>query len=48
MEDDREDVKKVLNEMMEGMNIVSQMIASAGQSRAQLTANLSSGKSQII
>ena len=48
MEDEREDVKKVLNEMMEGMNIVSQMINSAGESRAQLTANLSSGKSQII
>jgi hypothetical protein len=48
MEDDREDVKKVLNEMMEGMNIVSQMINSASQSRAQLTANLNSNKSQTI
>jgi hypothetical protein len=42
MEDDREDIKKVMDEMMEGMNIVSQMINAAGQSRAQLSANLSS------
>lgn len=47
MEDDREEIKKVLEQMMEGMNVVSQMINSAGQSRAQITANLS-GKAQTI
>lgn len=47
MEEGREDLKKVLDEMMEGMNIVSQMINAAGQSRAQLSANLASSKSLI-
>lgn len=47
MEEGREDMKKVLDEMMEGMNIVTQMINSAGQSRAQITSNLS-GRNQII
>lgn len=47
MEDGREDLKKVLDEMMDGMNIVSQMINSAGQSQHQITANLS-GRNQII
>jgi transloator len=47
MEDDREEIKKVMQEMMDGMNIVSQMINSAGQSRSQITANLS-GKGQTI
>lgn len=42
MEEDREDIKKVMDEMMEGMNIVSQMINAAGQSRAQISANISS------
>lgn len=40
MEENREEIKKVMDEMMEGMNIVSQMINSAGQSRAQITSNL--------
>lgn len=47
MEEDREDIKKVLDEMMEGMNIVSKMINSAGESRAQISSNLS-GKTQTI
>lgn len=47
MEENREEMKKVLDEMMEGMNIVSQMINSAGQSRAQINANLT-GRGQII
>lgn len=47
MEDDREDIKKVLDEIMEGINIVSQMINSAGQSRSQIASNLG-GKNQPI
>jgi len=47
MEEDREEIKKVMDQMMEGMNIVSQMIASAGESRAQISANLS-GRAQTI
>lgn len=47
MEDDREDVKKVLQEMMDGLNIVSQMIAGASNSRLQIASNLS-GKGQTI
>lgn len=47
MEEDREEIKKVMDQMMEGMNIVSQMINSAGESRAQISANLS-GRGQTI
>jgi hypothetical protein len=47
MEEDREQIKKVMEEMMEGMNIVSQMIAGAAQSRSQITSNLA-GKGQTI
>ncbi len=47
MEENREEMKKVLDEMMEGMNIVSQMINASGQSRAQINANLV-GRGQII
>jgi hypothetical protein len=45
MEEEGDDLKKVLNEMMNGMSIVSQMINAAGESRAQLAANLSASKS---
>lgn len=48
MEDDREEIKKVLDQIMEGMNIVSQMINAAADSRAQLSANLSAGKANTI
>lgn len=47
MDEDRDEIKKVLDQMMEGMNIVSKMINSAGESRAQITSNLS-GKAQTI
>ncbi|MFN9475313.1 type III secretion system translocon subunit SctE [Acidovorax sp.] len=47
MEENREELKKVMDEMMEGMNIVTQMINAAGQSRAQISSNLT-GKSQTI
>ena len=47
MEDDREDVKKVIQEMMDGLNIVSQMIAGASNSRLQIASNLT-GKGQTI
>ncbi len=47
MEENRTEMKKVLDEMMEGMNIVSQMINAAGQSRAQISSNLT-GRGQII
>jgi hypothetical protein len=45
MEDDGNDLKKVLNELMDNMSIVSQMINQAGQSRSQLSANLAGNKS---
>jgi hypothetical protein len=47
MEEDRDEIKKVMDEMMEGMNIVTQMIAGAAQSRSQITSSLS-GKGQTI
>lgn len=42
MEDQREDVKKVMDEMMEGMTAVSKMINAASESRSQLSANIAS------
>lgn len=48
MENDREDIKKVMQEIMDGMNVVSQMINSAGESRSQIAANLTSVRSQTI
>jgi hypothetical protein len=47
MEEDREQLKKVLDEIMEGVNMVSQMINSAAQSRSQISANLG-GKAATI
>lgn len=47
MENDREDIKKVMQEMMDGMNVVSQMINSASQSRAQIAAQMG-GRGQSI
>lgn len=40
MEEDHEEIKKVVQQIQEGYSVVSQMIASAGQSRSQITANL--------
>lgn len=40
MEQDTEDFKKILTEIMDGMTLVSQMINSAAQSRSQITANI--------
>lgn len=48
MEDDREQIKKVLDEIMEGVNIVSKMINDAASSRTQLAGNLTTGKNQMI
>jgi len=36
MEDDREDLKKILQQMMDGVTIVSQMISAAADSRSQI------------
>lgn len=36
MEDDREELKKVLQQMMDGVTVVSQMIAAAADSRSQI------------
>jgi transloator len=47
MEEDREQIKKVLDEIMEGMNIVSKMINEAAQSNTQLARNIV-GKGQTI
>jgi hypothetical protein len=48
MEEDREQVKKVLDEIMQGMSIVSQIINSGAQSRSQLAANIGTGRAQTI
>ncbi|MNW19730.1 hypothetical protein D3C71_2198490 [compost metagenome] len=47
MEGDREDIKKVMDEIMEGMNIVSQMITSAHENRSQISARMT-GKGMTI
>ncbi len=47
MEDDREEIKKVLQQIMDGVQLVSQMINSASDSRSQLAANMV-GKGQTI
>lgn len=47
MEEGREDIKKVMDEIMEGMNIVSQMINASDASRTQITANMT-GKGHSI
>ncbi|MEO5672261.1 MAG: type III secretion system translocon subunit SctE [Ramlibacter sp.] len=41
MEEGREELKKVIEEIMEGMNLVSQMINSSAQNRSQIASNLS-------
>ena len=48
MEDDREEIKKVMQEIMDGIGIVTKMIAAAGDSRSQIAHNLSAGKAQTI
>lgn len=40
MEDARKDLKKALDELMDGISLVSQMINAASQSRAQISKNL--------
>jgi hypothetical protein len=40
MEDSRDDLKKVMDQLMDGMTIVSQMINAAADNRSQITANL--------
>jgi len=40
MEEDQEQIKKVVEEIQNGLSVVSQMIASAGESRSQIAANL--------
>lgn len=40
MQEDQEQIKKVVQEMQDGYSAVSQMIASAGESRAQISVNL--------
>jgi hypothetical protein len=44
MEEGQEDVKKLVQELMEGITLVSQMINSAGNTGSAMTANLSDGK----
>jgi hypothetical protein len=44
MEEGQEDVKKLVQELMEGVTLVSQMINSAGNTGSAVTANLSDGK----
>ncbi len=40
MEEDQDLIKKVVQEIQDGLNVVSQMIAAAGESRKQIAANL--------
>ncbi len=40
MEEDQEQIKKVVQEIQDGYTAVSQMIAAAGESRAQISANI--------
>lgn len=40
MSDDREDIKKALDMMMDGASVVSQMIQEAGESHARIASNL--------
>lgn len=40
MEEDQEQIKKVVQEIQDGYTTVSQMIAAAGESRAQISANI--------
>lgn len=45
MEEDRENVKKVIDEMQAGMQVVSQMLAGAAASRTQIAGNIGGGRS---
>jgi hypothetical protein len=47
MEEGQEDVKKLVQELMESVTLVSQMINSAGNTGSAVTANLSDGKFQM-
>ena len=40
MEEDQEQIKKVVEEIQNGLSVVSQMIAAAGESRSQIAANI--------
>lgn len=40
MEEDQDDLKKVVQQMQDGLTVVSQMIAAAGENRSQIAANL--------
>ena len=43
MQEDRDEIKKIVEEIQQGVSLVSQMINAAGESRSQISANL--GKS---
>lgn len=47
MEEDREQIKKVIDEIMQGVSVVTQMINAAGDSRTQIAAHLN-GKGPMI
>lgn len=47
MEEEREEIKKVVEQIMDGYSVVSQMFDSAASSRQQLTANLGARGSMI-
>ena len=44
MEENQDDVKKLVQEIMENATLVSQMINAAGSTRSAINANLSAGK----
>ena len=46
MEDGREELKKVIQQIEDGMQVVSQMINGAAESMSQITANM--GKRQSV
>ena len=48
MEEGKDEIKKVIDEIMESINLVSQMINSGAQNRAQITSNMGGSRMNTI
>ena len=48
MEEGKDEIKKVIDEIMESINLVSQMINSGAQNRAQINSNMGDGRMNTI
>ena len=48
MEEGKDDIKKVIDQIMESMTLVSQMINSGAQNRAQINSNMGGGRMNTI